>query len=111
LFLALALPVRAQEVPQLRLGAAVYEGTCASCHGQLDDPGGPLGPEAGAIPAFYVGSRYLLHVSPQNLRAAVLLGVPGSGMVPLGGSLSNQEFDALIAYIEWFRDHGTLRPW
>jgi high-affinity iron transporter len=96
-------PLRAQELQELRLGATVYEGNCAPCHGQLYNPGGPLGPEAGAIPAFYTGARYLLRVSPADVRAAILLGVPGTGMIGLGGDLSDEQLDALIAYIESFR--------
>ena len=99
----LAAPGAAQEVREFRLGAAVYEGNCAPCHGQLYNPGGPLGPETGAIPAFYAGGRYLLNVSPASIRAAVILGVPGSGMEPLGGAVSDEQLEALIAYIESFR--------
>jgi mono/diheme cytochrome c family protein len=108
---AVAIPVAAQELQVLRLGDAMYEANCAPCHGQVYDPGGPLGPEAGAIPAYYTGGGYLLRVSRLNLQAAILLGVPGSGMTPLGGSISDEQLDALIAYIEWFRDRGPLRPW
>src|SRR5215470_11676423 len=103
LCIAAAVPAAAQELGALRLGAMVYEINCASCHGQLYNPGGPLGPEAGAIPAFYAGGRYLVNISPANIRAAVILGVPGSGMEPLGGAVSDEQLEALIAYIESFR--------
>jgi mono/diheme cytochrome c family protein len=106
-----AILVPQTSAQELRLGAAVYEANCAPCHGQLYDPGGPLGPEAGAIPAFYVGGRYLMSISPPNIRAAVLLGVPGTGMNGLGGELSDEQLDALIAYIEALRYRAALRGW
>jgi hypothetical protein len=54
--------------PYLQLGNELYQSQCATCQGELYDPGGRLGPETGAIPAFYVGSRYLLMASPQPRR-------------------------------------------
>ena len=108
---ALVSQVSAQDLQRLQLGGAVYEASCAPCHGQLYDPGGPLGPESGAIPAFYAGSRYLLRLSPANISAAILLGVAGTGMSGLGGELSDEQLDALIAYIEWFRCRPGQRPW
>ena len=100
---ALTSAATAQNVRELRFGAAVYETNCATCHGQLYNPGGPLGPETGAIPAFYVGSRYLLNVSPERIRIAVILGVPGTGMIGVGGAISDDQLEALLAYIESFR--------
>jgi mono/diheme cytochrome c family protein len=102
-FCLVAALTRRAPAQELRLGAIVYEENCTPCHGQLYNPGGPLGAETGAIPAFYVGSRYLMSVSPQSIRAAVILGVPGSGMEPMGGALSDEQLAALIDYIESFR--------
>jgi len=101
---------RAQDLRQLQFGGAIYEAECTPCHGQLYDPGGPLGPETGAIPAFYAGSRYLLRLPPQTISTAILLGVAGTGMSGIGGELSDAQLDALIGYIEWFRYHPGQRP-
>jgi len=109
--LAVACVPRVNAQDQLQLGGAIYEAKCALCHGQLYDPGGPLGPESGAIPAFYAGSAYLLRLSPATISTAILLGVAGTGMSGLGGQLSDQQLDALIGYIEWFRYRRGQRPW
>jgi mono/diheme cytochrome c family protein len=95
----LIAPASAQE--ELRLGAEVYSYKCASCHGDL----GPDGPDAGGevVPPFFVGPRYLYAVSPRDIRAAVLYGVPGTGMIGMGGELSDEEIEALIEYIEYYR--------
>ena len=107
LAIALALAAAASRAsaqnPYLQLGNELYQSQCATCHGELYDPGGPLGPEAGAIPAFYVGSRYLMMASPQQLRVAILMGVTGTGMNGLGGQISNVGLESLIDYVESFR--------
>lgn len=103
LALAAAAPSAQAQNPYLLLGNELYQSQCATCHGELYDPGGPLGPEMGAIPAFYVGSGYLLMATPQQLRVAILIGVPGTGMNGLGGQISNEGLEALIDYVESFR--------
>jgi mono/diheme cytochrome c family protein len=80
----------------------VYAQQCAGCHGELDVASGPLDAERDALPAYYAGHRYLRTASPQAIRAAVLFGVPGTGMVGLGGALSDEELESLLAYIASF---------
>ena len=87
----------------LPLGADIYQRACVSCHGEIYAPYGPISEEPGVIPAFYVGNAYLPRIPPSALSAAILLGVTGTGMNGLGGSLSNEELESLIAYIESFR--------
>lgn len=99
LLLALAAPAAAQN----ELGNAVYQQNCAACHGELAPPqSGPVDREEGAIPAYYSGNNYLLRVSPEQMQAAILYGVPGAGMTGFGGALSSGEIEALMAYIYSF---------
>ena len=101
--LAAAATARVAAAQELRLGAYVYQAECAPCHGELSYPGGPIYPEPGVNPAFFAGGSYLMQVPPATLRAAILYGVTGTHMNGIGGMLSNQDLEALIAYIESFR--------
>lgn len=99
-----AVPVRAAEPAASTRGKDVFIIRCAPCHG---DNGGGDGPAAAAIdpkprnfrdPAFWHGR------TTAQVRLVVKSGRPGTLMAPFEGVLSEDEIDAVVAYVfETFR--------
>jgi mono/diheme cytochrome c family protein len=97
---ATATPGRAAEAPAPDdHGRSVYAVRCAPCHG---DGGAGDGPAAAALepkprnfrdPAFWSGR------SPVQLKLVVEHGRPGTMMAPFQGVLSDEEIDAVVAYL------------
>jgi cytochrome c oxidase cbb3-type subunit 3 len=72
------------------LGAAIYAGRCAECHGASGE----------GITAPALGDQALLaNASDQFLRYAVANGREGTPMVGFQGDLADTEIDAVVAYL------------
>ena len=113
-FQALALPP-APEVPDLRLGQAVYRAQCAACHGSA---GGGDGPLAGALrarsgrpappPDLRAGPAHLRGgAGLADLARTISLGRPGTFMEAV--ELSPAELWGVAAYVRRLSEVGLAR--
>ena len=104
---ALAAAVRSFHEPQLEpnipqnvldLGARVYAGNCAQCHGPTGGGDGTAISELGIVPANLRGGRPSLGESLRVLRN----GVDGTQMAPWTSRLSEAELSAVAYYVRGF---------
>ncbi len=86
----------------LEIGQELYNKNCAFCHGDFGE-GGPNPARQGDIIAPISTSEYLKTRDDSTLRAIIAQGQPNFGMSPFGsafgGPLSDEEIDALVAYV------------
>jgi mono/diheme cytochrome c family protein len=92
--------------PDPDLGRRVYEANCAICHGPRGDGQGHAAHHFRAAPRDFTQGRYKLRSTPSgqpptddDLRAAIVRGLPGTGMVPQD-HLADAEVAAVIAFIK-----------
>jgi cytochrome c oxidase cbb3-type subunit 2 len=93
-------PRREPEFPAniLELGARVYAGNCAQCHGENGGGDGWAVPELRIVPANLRGVRPSFAESLRALRN----GVEGTQMAPWTGRLSEAELSAVAYYVRSF---------
>ncbi|MCB0080271.1 MAG: cytochrome c [Caldilineaceae bacterium] len=75
-------------------GKAIFEETCAACHGEAGQAG------EGLIGSPLNGSAHAWHHVDDQLRLMVRDGIPNTQMVGHGEHLSAEEIDAVISYIK-----------
>jgi len=102
----LAATARAADTPEkIAHGKDIFGIRCSPCHGET---GGGDGPAAAAInpkprnfhdPAFWRGR------TPDQVRLVIKGGRPGTLMAPFEGVLSEDDIDAVTAYL-----FATFRP-
>jgi len=94
--------ISAAEGSSLEVGQELYATNCAVCHGEFGE-GGPNPARQGDIIAPISTSEYLKTRNDGTLRAIIAQGQPNFGMSPFGsvfgGPLSDEEIDALVAYL------------
>ena len=94
-------PVKAQDQAQIELGARLFAENCAVCHGETGE-----GRVGATLDKDWPSIRPDL-----RLRSTIVNGISGTPMVPwgqaTGGPLSDQEIDALVAYILTWESGGT----
>lgn len=91
----------------VRLGAELFATNCSSCHG--DEGVGGDSPTLNA-------REFLTSTSDDQIRMLVSAGVPGTEMpiwsVDLGGLLTDQQIQQLVAYIRsWEPDAPSVPNW
>ncbi|MGH2542192.1 MAG: c-type cytochrome [Ardenticatenaceae bacterium] len=92
---------------QVVRGKALYEANCASCHG-IEGEGAPNWQQPDATGAFpappHDGSGHTWHHPDQQLLQIIAEGGPlsGSQMPPFGDELTQEEMEAILAYIKTF---------
>lgn len=112
-----AVPYQAGSVAE---GAALFRDHCARCHGPSGRGDGPEGAGLPRLPADLTGA-HVLHHTAGDLFWWLSNGIPGSGMPPFGGELTEAERWDLINFLralsagERARRLGPLveanRPW
>ncbi len=105
--LCLAAAVAAAGEPAT--GRRVYQERCAACHG---DEGRGDGPAAMALvpkPRNFRDAGIWRARTASQLRLVVRDGRPGTMMAPFRDVLSDEEIDAVVAYVEGFRPGGASR--
>jgi len=84
------------------LGQDLFSKNCSICHGDFGE-GGPNPTRPGDIIAPISSAEFLQTRDDATLRAIISQGQPNFGMSPFsaafGGPLSDEEIDALVAYI------------
>jgi mono/diheme cytochrome c family protein len=101
---ALLLPWHAQPVGSYELGVdvmagkAIYERSCARCHGKSGWGDGPSGQEESVPPANF-HSPIMQSRSDEQMVMAIEFGLAMSKMHGWRGRLSEQEMKEVVAYI------------
>jgi len=95
----------------LEIGQEVYTKNCALCHGDFGE-GGPNPARQGDIIAPISTSEYLKTRDDSTLRAIIAQGQPNFGMSPFGsafgGPLSDEEIDAVVAYLRSWEENPPV---
>lgn len=98
------------------LGARVYLEHCAICHGERGDGGGRAAQYFRTAPRDFTKGRFKIRSttggqppSDEDLRRAIVRGIPGTGMVPQE-HLTEAELGAVIAYVKTFSPTFAATP-
>lgn len=96
-----------QQVTYVRLGASIFADNCASCHGK--NGAGDTAPRLNA-------KEFLTTTSDAQVRLIVAGGVSGTAMptwsIDLGGTLTDQQIDEVIAYVRsWEAKAPSVPDW
>jgi mono/diheme cytochrome c family protein len=94
---------RVEAGPADATGKRLYVERCAPCHG---DDGGGDGPAAPALeprPQNFRDAAFWKERGADQLRQVVRHGKPGTMMQPFEGVLTDDEIEAVVAYVERFR--------
>jgi mono/diheme cytochrome c family protein len=90
-------------------GLALYDRFCLACHGTFGDGQGPGAPWLWPRPRDFTSGNYKWRTTTLNspptdddLRRAIMWGVPGTSMHPFGQSLTAAEIDALLLVLKSF---------
>lgn len=103
------LPDSAEAVER---GKALYEGkgTCFTCHGLSGRGDGPAGATLNPPPRNFHHRGFWRHRSEGEIFWVIKNGSPGTGMIPFGGALTDEEIWSLIQYERTFSGgHGPRR--
>ncbi len=92
-------------------GEGIYQVRCAFCHGDTGAGDGPAGRRMSPRPADFTAPAFWAKSTPEQIRAAILEGVPGTAMPGYAGTLNAEQLAALVSYLEGFREQqGGQRP-
>lgn len=84
---------------EVALGEQVYAANCAGCHGADGHGNGPAA-ESFAVPPRDLANRdWLAGRTDEQLRGAVMTGIPGTPMPSFGTTLTSQEVEALLVQL------------
>jgi mono/diheme cytochrome c family protein len=94
-----------QNAAQIAAGQELWSENCATCHGKMGE-----GITAPALNS----QEFLASVSDQQIAGIIEGGVPGSEMpawlADYGGSLTQQQIDAIVAYVRSWQSTAPSRP-
>ena len=99
--------------PSLAHGAALYQASCARCHGAFGRGDGQDAIGLDPAPSNLTDSRVLTDTSPLDFYRRVTLGVAGTAMPGFDKSLSTDERWAVALYVTTLRvpaPSGTVPP-
>jgi mono/diheme cytochrome c family protein len=82
-------------------GKAIYDKSCATCHGAQGKGNGPASAIMDPKPADFT-SETIKKKSDEQLLKAIESGVPGTPMAPWKGSLTAQQIQDVLAYVRSF---------
>ena len=85
-------------------GAGVYASRCAFCHGATGKGDGPAGGALKPAPTDFTAAAYWKAATIETMKAAIANGKPGTAMVAFKSTVSPEQIDDLIAYLQ------TLKP-
>ncbi len=101
--LKLSLDEVPTETPPLARGRAVYQKTCAACHGMTGRTDGPQAPGLSPPPANLADAAALAGSSPLDFYRRVTVGSAGTSMPPYEHVLSSEERWAVALYAATLR--------
>jgi uncharacterized membrane protein YkoI/mono/diheme cytochrome c family protein len=81
-------------------GKVIYEGkgTCVNCHGASGHGDGPAGAVLNPPPRVFRSHGFWRHRSEGEIFWVIKHGVPGTGMIPFGGLLTDEEIWTVMHY-------------
>ncbi|GJL69103.1 MAG: hypothetical protein NPIRA06_17380 [Nitrospirales bacterium] len=101
------LPSSPETVEQ---GKTIYEGkgTCVNCHGVNGRGDGPGAATLNPSPRVFRSHGFWRHRSEGEIFWVIKYGSPGTGMIPFGGMLSDEEIWTVMQYEQSFSggSHG-----
>jgi mono/diheme cytochrome c family protein len=97
-----AMPVLGAE--DLVRGTKIYQANCASCHGPNGTPDTAMGQSLGVMPANFSDPLFNSREPMSDWKLVITEGGPALGfsdkMPAFGGTLSEKDIDAVLAYIK-----------
>ena len=92
-------------------GKTIYEGkgTCFNCHGLSGRGDGPGGATLDPSPRNFLHRGMWRHRTKGEIFWVIKNGSPGTGMIPFGGLLTDEEIWTVMQYERAFSDHGRGR--
>ena len=107
LFLAIGLSF-ASDPSVMQKGKSLYDAKCSQCHGETGDGKGPAAEFLKPLPRDFTSGAYKIRTTEsgelpthQDVKNIIKRGMPYTAM-PAWPRFSDQELDALVAYIESF---------
>ena len=91
-------------------GKAIYEGkgTCFNCHGKSGRGDGPGGLSLNPSPRNFLHHGMWRHRTAGEIFWVIKYGSPGTGMIPFGGLLTDEEIWTVMQYERSFaKGHGS----
>jgi high-affinity iron transporter len=85
-------------------GKTLYGTRCAFCHGASGRGDGPAGAALNPPPTNFTSADFWKNTKPDTIKAAIENGKPRTAMMGFKATLSPQQIDELLAYLQ------TLRP-
>ncbi len=95
-------PVPEATAEQIALGKEIFSKNCISCHGEQGKGDGPAGKGLENPPADFTDAAHATFYSEEGRKQIIRKGVKGTVMVPWENTLSEDEIDAVYAYIKTF---------
>lgn len=92
--------VPAASKEQSALGEKIYKQTCLSCHGEQGKGDGPASKELSSPPADFTDGGHATFYSEEGRRQIIRKGIAGTAMVAWDKTLSEEEIDAVYAFIK-----------
>ena len=88
----------------IEAGKSIYEGKggCANCHGASGRGDGPGAATLNPPPRVFRSHGFWRHRSEGEIFWVIKYGSPGTGMIPFGGMLSDEEIWTVMQYEESF---------
>jgi mono/diheme cytochrome c family protein len=105
-----ALSVAGAEQTGRPTGERVYLERCSACHGEHGDGNGPAAAALDPRPQNFRDAAFWKSRTMAQLKQVVLQGKPGTLMAPFEGVLSDEEIDAVVAYLAQFRPATGAGP-
>jgi high-affinity iron transporter len=84
-------------------GKTLYDGRCAFCHGVSGQGDGPAGAALKPPPTNFTNAEAWKGATPAAMRTIIEKGKPGTAMTAFKASLTAEQIDALLAYLQTFR--------
>jgi high-affinity iron transporter len=82
--------------------AAVYANRCAFCHGTSGKGDGPAGVALKPPPKDLSDPEYWKSADPENLKAIITNGKPGTAMIAFKDTLTPEQIAALVEHLKTF---------
>jgi len=98
--LMLAAPVHAADVQK---GQGLYASRCLFCHGAAGKGDGPAGAALKPRPTNFAAPEYWQAAKIDAMKEVIANGKPGTAMVSFKASVSPEQIDDLIAYLQTFK--------
>jgi len=95
-----AAPVTAADTEE---GKNLYLSRCMFCHGESGKGDGPAARALKPPPTDLSTAEYWRTTSAERMKGIIAGGIPGSAMLPFKATLSADQIDAVIAYLQAFK--------